>query len=129
MSYPGNADAIGTWIDDAFDQSGAIHGLRRGARGPREPRQTRRPLREDHALGLLRALLQDVVAGAYYPGANEIKVLNIYYTWSGANRGWLRHAKDLLVWEMANFMGVKSGIQPEPRPEGWPCNAPPLPKP
>jgi len=53
-------------------------------------------------------------------------VLNIYYTWGGENKGWLRHARDLLKWEMGNFLGAESGIMPEPRPKGWPCNAPAL---
>jgi hypothetical protein len=38
----------------------------------------------------------------------------------------LRHARDLLKWEMGNFFGVESRIMPEPRATGWPCNAPPL---
>lgn len=127
MSYPGTPDAIGTWIDDAFDQVQAQFMACGGSLGDRASRI--RP--GDLYVKIMPSAFYEpyykiLVAGAYYPGANEIKVLNIYYTWSGANRGWLRHAKDLLVWEMANFMAMKSGIQPEPRPQGWPCNAPPL---
>ena len=63
------------------------------------------------------------VAGVYYPQTHQIKVLNIYYIWSGANTGWLRHARDLIKWEMGNFFATELGVTAEPRPEGWPCNS------
>lgn len=64
------------------------------------------------------------VAGVYYPSTHEIKVLNIYYIWSGPNAGWLRQARDLIKWEMGNFFATELGVQAEPRPDGWPCTAP-----
>lgn len=127
LSYPGSPDAIGAWIDDAFDQvktqfmaCGGPLAERASRVNPRDVRVTIMPS------AFYEPYYKILVAGAFYPTTREIKVLNIYYTWSGENKGWLRHAKDLLVWEMGNYMGYTSGIQPEPRPEGWPCNAPPL---
>jgi hypothetical protein len=64
-----------------------------------------------------------LVAGAYYPSKKEIKVLNIYYIWEGDNKGWLRHARDLLRFEMENYFAVACGIVPEPRTRDWPCDA------
>ena len=64
------------------------------------------------------------VAGVYYPSTHQIKVLNIYYIWSGPNKGWLRHARDLIKWEIGNYFATEVKVRPEPRPDGWPCNAP-----
>ncbi|HXU38116.1 MAG TPA: hypothetical protein VN937_17285 [Blastocatellia bacterium] len=44
--------------------------------------------------------------------------------WSSANAGWLRHARDLIKWEMGNFFAAKLGVQAEPRADGWPGTAP-----
>ena len=63
------------------------------------------------------------VAGVYYPGSREIKVLNIYYIWSGKYNGWLRHSRDLIEWEMGSFFSTEVAVQAEPRPNGWPCTA------
>jgi hypothetical protein len=127
LSYPGTPDAIGQWIDDAFDQVQAQFTACGGSLADRARRVSPRGVTvRIMPSAFFEPHYKINVAGAYYPSSNEIKVLNIYYTWSGANKGWLRHAKDLLVWEMGNFLGVQSGILPEPRDTGWPCNAPPL---
>jgi hypothetical protein len=58
-------------------------------------------------------------------GSDERKDdMNIYYIWSGPNAGWLRHARDLIKWEIGNFFAAEVRVRPEPRPDGWPCNAP-----
>lgn len=129
MAFPGSPDTIGEWIDDAFDkvqaQFSACESLAK-----RAGRITGSDLRVTIMPSAFYIPVYDVLAaGAYYPTQREIKVLNIYYTWSGENKGWLRHARDLLVYEMANYFAVTIGIQPEPRPEGWPCNAPAVTKP
>jgi hypothetical protein len=127
LAFPGSPDEIGKWIDDAFDQAqarfiacgGALETSARAIKG------------HDLYVTIMPSAFYEPfykinVAGAFYPDTMEIKVLNIYYTWSGENKGWLRHARDLLVYEMENYFAFKSGIQPEPRGEGWPCSAPPL---
>lgn len=127
LSFPGSPDAIGEWIDAAFAETqneftecGGTLALR--ARSV--------SVKELYVIIMPSAFYEPYykvdVAGLFYPDKREIRVLNIYYTWSGENKGWLRHARDLLKWEMGNFMGWATGILPEPRPQGWPCNAPPL---
>jgi hypothetical protein len=124
-NFPGSPDAIGQWIDDAFDEVRLQFSQCSGSMA-------------DHAshvnpAGLYVIIMPSAfyepyykvdVAGVYYPSSREIRVLNIYYTWSGANAGWLRHARDLLKWEMGNFFGTEMKVQAEPRSDGWPCNAP-----
>jgi len=129
MAFPGSPDAIGAWIDDAFDkvlaQFSACESLAK-----RTGRINGSDLRVIIMPSAFYIPAYDVLAaGAFYPTQREIKVLNIYYTWSGENKGWLRHARDLLLYEMGNYFAVSLGIEPEPRPEGWPCNAPPVTEP
>ena len=127
LNYPGSADAIGDWIDSAFDQVQEKFQACGGSLADRARRVSPRGVTvKVMPSAFFEPYYKVYVAGVYYPSSREIKVLNIYYTWSGANKGWLRHAKDLLVWEMGNYIGASAGIQPEPRGTGWPCNAPPL---
>jgi len=128
QSFPGSPDAIGNWIDEAFDkvqaqfvECGGDLAERARSVSPANVSVTIMPS------AFYEPYFKINVAGAFYPSTNEIKVLNIYYTWEGENMGWMRHARDLLVWEMGNYFGMSTGITPEPRSEGWPCNAPPLP--
>jgi hypothetical protein len=125
MNFPGSPNAIGQWVDEAFEYARNQFSQCGG-------------IMADHAnrvnpAGLSVIIMPSAffepyfkvdVAGVYYPSNRQIRVLNIYYTWSGGNAGWLRHARDLLKWEMGNFFGVEMKVQPEPRAEGWPCNAP-----
>lgn len=124
MSYPGSPDAIGQWIDDAFDQALAQF---TACGGPLADRARQVSAADLSVIIMPSAFFEPyykvLVAGAYYPTPKQIKVLNIYYTWDGANRGWLRHARDLLVYEMANYFAIACGIEAEPRTAGWPCNA------
>ncbi|HXG94889.1 MAG TPA: hypothetical protein VNN73_21295 [Blastocatellia bacterium] len=127
LAYPGSADAIGEWVDEAFESvrnefsaCGGTLAQRAGTISPRAVSITIMPS------AFYEPYWNVYVAGVFYPTTREIKVLNIYYHWSGPNTGWLRHAKDLLKWEMGNYFAVESRIQPEPRPAGWPCTAPPL---
>ena len=123
MLFPGGPDQIGVWIDEAFadvqtqfSKCGSLAG-RAGRVSP----------------GLLNVVIMPSaffepyykvdVAGVYYPSTHQINVLNIYYIWSGPNAGWLRHARDLIKWEIGNFFATEVGVQPEPRAAGWPCTA------
>jgi len=130
LAFPGAPGAIGRWIDDAFDQTLAQF---TACGGPLADR-ARQVSATDLSVRIMPSAFFEpyykiLVAGAYYPTPKEIKVLNIYYTWEGPNKGWLRHARDLLVFEMGNYFAVASGIQPEPRTAAWPCDAPAVVKP
>ena len=125
MQFPGGPDAIGEWIDQAFDEMqtqflkcGSLAG-RVGSVSPGSLYVVIMPS------AFFESYSKVDVAGVYYPSTHEIKVLNIYYIWKGPNAGWLRHARDLIKWEMGNYFATELGVQPEPRPDGWPCNAPP----
>jgi len=124
LNFPGATDAIGDWIDQAFDDVQAQF-MKCSSLASRASRVSPRSL---YVTIMPSAFLEPYykvdVAGAYYPSTHQIKVLNIYYIWSGSNIGWLRHARDLIKWEMGNFFATEVGVQPEPRPTGWPCNAP-----
>lgn len=124
LSYPGSPDAIDQWIDDAFDQTLEQFTACGGLLADR----ARQISAADLSVIIMPSAFFEpyykvLVAGAYYPTPKQIKVLNIYYTWDGANRGWLRQARDLLVYEMANYFAIACGIEAEPRTAGWPCNA------
>jgi hypothetical protein len=123
MQFPGASGAIGDWIDQAFDEVQAQF-MKCGALSTRATRVSPNSL---YVVIMPSAFFEPFykvdVAGVYYPSTHEIKVLNIYYTWSGANTGWLRHARDLIKWEIGNFFATELGVQAEPRPDGWPCNS------
>jgi len=124
MQFPGGADTIGEWIDQAFEEV-QTQFLKCGSLASRAGTVTPTSL---YITIMPSAFFEPYykvdVAGAYFPSTHEIKVLNIYYIWGGANAGWLRHARDLIKWEMGNFFATELGVQAEPRPDGWPCNAP-----
>lgn len=125
LAFPGSEVAIGDWIDEAYEKVKAQFMQCGGALSQRANRVNPNNLYVTIMPSAFYDSYWDVyVAGAYYPATREIKVLNIYYTWSGSNKGWLRHARDLLEWEIGNFFGIETQVQPEPRAEGWPCNAP-----
>jgi hypothetical protein len=127
ISFPGNPDAIGNWIDSAFEQVQKQFMQCGGSLADRASRVSPGDIKiRIMPSAFFEPYHKVYVAGAFYPDTREIKVLNIYYIWDGANRGWLRHAKDLLVWEMGNYFGVQSNVQPEPRSQSWPCSAPAL---
>jgi len=119
--FPGGPDAIGEWIDQAFDEV-QTQFMKCGSLASRAERVSPSNL---YILIMPSAFLEPYykvdVAGVYYPSTHRIQVLNVYYIWSGPNAGWLRHARDLIKWEMGNFFATELGVQPEPRPDGWPC--------
>jgi hypothetical protein len=122
--FPGAPDAIGQWIDDAYDQVRAQFSSCPSL-ASRAGQVSKKGL---YIVIMPSAFLEPYykvdVAGVYYPSTKQIKVLNIYYMWSGQYAGWLRHARDLINWEMGNHFATELRVQPEPRPAGWPCNAP-----
>jgi hypothetical protein len=124
INFPGSPDAIGEWIDEAFDDV-QNEFLKCGSLASRASKVSPNKL---YVVIMPSAFFEPYfkvdVAGVYYPSTHQIKVLNIYYIWSGTNAGWLRHARDLIKWEIGNFFATEIGVQPEPRPNGWPCTAP-----
>jgi hypothetical protein len=127
LSFPGSTEAIGQWIDERFERVRSQFQACGGTLAQRARTVSPRGLSVTIMDSAFRDPYYNVdVAGVYYPSSREIRVLNIYYQWGGPNKGWLRHAKDLLEWEIGNFFAVETRVQPEPRPAGWPCNAPPL---
>lgn len=125
MAFPGSPDAIGQWIDEAFEKALAQFSDCDGSLARRANRITGSDLYVIIMPSAFYVPVYDVLAaGAYYPTPHEIRVLNIYYTWSGQNNGWMRHARELLAWEMGNYFAMTLGVQGEPRADGWPCNAP-----
>lgn len=130
LAYPGSPDAIARWIDDAFEHTLAQFTACDGGLANR----ARQVSKTDISVVIMPSAFfepyyQVLVAGAYYPTPKQIKVLNIYYIWEGTHKGWLRHARDLLVYEMQNYFAVACGVQPEPRTAAWPCDAPPVTRP
>ena len=122
QQFPGGTDAIGEWIDQAFDEV-QTQFMKCGSLASRASHVSPSSL---YVMIMPSAFFEPYykidVAGVYYPSTHQIHVLNIYYIWSGPNAGWLRHARDLLKWEMGNFFATELGVQPEPRPDGWPCS-------
>lgn len=123
IQFPGGPNAIGEWIDQAFDEVQAQF-KRCGSLANRASSVSPASL---YVVIMPSAFFEPYfkvdVAGVYYPSTHVIKVLNIYYICDGPNQGWLRHARDLIKWEMGNFFATELGVQAEPRPDGWPCNA------
>jgi hypothetical protein len=123
LEYPGGPEAIGEWIDKAFSEVQSEF-LKCGSLAGRASRVSPASL---YITIMPSAFFEPYykvdVAGVYYPSTRHIKVLNIYYIWSGPNTGWLRHARDLIKWEIGNFFATEVGIKPEPRPASWPCVA------
>ena len=124
-NFPRAADEIARWIDDAYENTRAEFLLCGGDLASRAMAVSPSGVYviiEPTAFYVGELGID--AAGVYYPSRREIHVLNIYYTWSGPYRGWLRHARDLLRWEMENYFGTECRIQAEPRTSKWPCDAP-----
>ena len=124
-AFPGSSDAFGGWIDDAFESVRAQFTACGGDLANRANGVSANSI----YITVMPTIWYEpywnsYAAGAYYPDTNQIKVVNIYYTWGGPQEGWLRHARDLIEWEIGNYFAVQCKIQPEPRPSGWPCTAP-----
>jgi hypothetical protein len=125
QEFPGAPDAFSQWVDGAFEQTREefidCGGSLSVAATSVSPKGVRIVIESS---GFFVPQLGYPVASVYYPATHEIHSLNIYYTWTGANVGWLRNAKDLLKWEMENYFATEIGIQAEPRTPKWPCDAP-----
>jgi len=121
-AFPGSPDAIGTWIDEAFDQARDSFTKCGGRLAEFAARVTPASLSGGvriEATIWYEPALNAILAGGYYPDTRSIRVVNIYYGTTGN----YRHARPLLVWEMKNHFGTLAGIQSEPVAADWPCGA------
>ena len=120
--FPGSPDAIGKWIDEAFDEAAASFNkcggaLARFASGV-SPASLSGGVTIEPTIWFEPAL-NSYLAGGYYPTTHSIRVVNIYYGTTGD----YRHAKSLLVWEMKNHFATLAGIESEAFSPNWPCDA------
>lgn len=120
--FPGSTDAIGQWIDEAFDQARASFQKCGGRLADFAALVTPASLSGGVTIESTiwyEPALRAIIAGGYYPDTRSIRVVNIYYGTTGD----YRHARLLLVWEMKNHFGTLAGIQSEPGAPDWPCSA------
>lgn len=120
---------IADWIDQAWEKNLDLFTACRGKLGDRAralPSSSIRRVTIMPSVFPAANSSSGYAAGACYPDSREMKVVNIY----PQRDGWLRQAKDLLIWEIGNFFSLECGIRPEDpngpggRPAGWPCRAP-----
>ena len=121
--FPGDTpDAIGQWIDEAFDEArsaftkcgGTLADFAEGI----SPSSLRGGVTIESTIWYEPAL-NAILAGGYYPDSASIRVVNIYFGTTGD----YRHARLLLGWEMKNHFATLAGIKSEPFAADWPCHA------
>jgi hypothetical protein len=120
--FPGEPDAIGEWIDEAFDEARASFTKCGGRLADFASRLSPSSLRGGVAIESTiwyEPALNSYLAGGYYPDTRSIRVVNIYYGTTGD----YRHARLLLKWEMKNHFAALAGIESEPFAPDWPCSA------
>jgi hypothetical protein len=120
--FPGSPDAIGVWIDEAFDDAVATFSKCGGRLASFASRVS--PLTLSGGVNIEPTIwyepaLSSYLAGGYYPATRSIRVVNIYY----GSTGDYRHARSLLMWEMKNHFAFLAGLKSEPFAPDWPCNA------
>ncbi len=120
--FPGSPDAIGQWIDEAYEEAVASFKKCGGQLAAFADTVTPASLTGGVTIEptiWYEPLLKTHLAGGYYPATRSIRVVNIYYGTTGD----YRHARLLLRWEMKNHFAVLAGIESEPFAANWPCNA------
>jgi hypothetical protein len=120
--FPGSPDAIGQWIDEAWDDAVAAFTKCGWPLADFAARVSPESLWGGVRIAptiWYEPALDSYLAGGYYPDTRSIRVVNIYYGTTGS----YRHARELLKWEMKNHFGTLAGIQSEPFSPDWPCNA------
>ncbi|HKS43011.1 MAG TPA: hypothetical protein VJX74_20530, partial [Blastocatellia bacterium] len=111
--FPGALDAIGEWVDEAWDEAVASFKKCGGSRAEFAATMTPSSLKGGVSIQptiWYEPVLKSYLAGGYYPDTRSIKVVNIYYGTTGD----YRHARLLLKWEMKNHFAFLAGIQSEP---------------
>jgi hypothetical protein len=120
--FPGTPDAIGQWIDEAWDEAVASFKKCGGPLASFASRMSPSSLKGGVSIEptiWYEPVLKSYLAGGYYPDTQSIKVVNIYYGTTGD----YRHARLLLRWEMKNHFAFLAGIKSEAYAPDWPCNA------
>lgn len=120
--FPGKPDAIGQWIDEAWDEAVASFKKCGGALASFASGMSPSGLTGGVSIEptiWYEPALKSYLAGGYYPDSRSIKVVNIYYGTTGD----YRHARLLLKWEMKNHFAFLAGIQSEAYAPDWPCRA------
>lgn len=119
--FPGTPDALGIWIDEAFDtarESFTKCGGHLAAFAANVSPQSVTGVTIEPTIWYEPAL-KKILAGGYYPDTRSIRVVNVYY----GSTGQYRHARLLLAWEMKNHFAFLAGLQSEPTYPAWPCGA------
>jgi hypothetical protein len=121
-NFPGYPDAIGEWVDDAWDEAVAAFSKCGGPLADFASRLS--PFTLSGGVEVVPTIwfepaLNSYLAGGYYPATRSIKVVNVYYGTTGN----YRHARQLLKWEIKNHFGTMVGIDSEPYASDWPCHA------
>lgn len=120
--FPGSPEAIGQWVDEAWDEALAAFTTCGGPLADFARRLQPTTLAggvEIESTIWYEPSLKSYLAGGYYPLTRSIKVVNIYYGTTGD----YRHARLLLRWEMKNHFAFLAGIKSEPTTVDWPCRA------
>ena len=120
--FPGSADAIGQWVDEAWDEAVAAFtkcgGWLADFGGSLSPTSLRGGV-EIASTIWYEPSLKSYLAGGYFESTRAIRVVNIYYGTTGD----YRHARLLLRWEMKNHFAFLAGIKSEATTADWPCHA------
>lgn len=121
-NFPGSPDAIGEWVDDAWDEAVAAFSKCGGSLADFASRLS--PFTLSGGVEVVPTIwfepaLNSYLAGGYYPVTRSVKVVNLYYGTTGN----YRHARELLKWEIKNHFGTMAGINSEPFASDWPCRA------
>jgi hypothetical protein len=120
--FPGSPDAIGQWVDEAWDEAVATFMKCGGALAQFAAQLSPTTLTggiEVESTIWYEPSLQAYLSGGYYPATHSIRVVNIYYGTTGD----YRHARLLLRWEMKNHFAYLAGLTSEPTTPDWPCHA------
>lgn len=120
--FPGSPEAIGQWVDEAWDEAVAVFAKCGGQRAAFARNLSPTSLTggvEIESTIWYEPSLQSYLAGGYYTASRSIHVVNIYYGTTGD----YRHARLLLRWEMKNHFAFLAGINSEATTADWPCFA------
>lgn len=118
--FPNHPQGIGGLIDDAIDSVKHQFAL---CGGELEKKSAALDPRKIYVViepaSFVEPLSNKWAVGYYSPQAREIHSVAAYYQFA---ESWLRHAREILVWEYQNFYAYECGLKPYPRTEHWPCD-------
>lgn len=120
-AFPGSPNAIGVWIDEAFDAARESFTKCGGRLADFAAEVTPASVTGINIESTIwfEPALNKILAGGYYPDTRSIRVVNLYY----GSTGQYRHARLLLIWEMKNHFAFLAGLESEPTFPAWPCGA------